>query len=162
MRVHQHGASLRRHAGASSNSTNVLDEPADHAIGRSRGGLTTKAHLVVDGNGQGLSPLLTPGQARDSPTLPQVLDGIVVPRLAHPSYAEPHWPPMPLVCCSVSRRARYRDTVMTLVFITVKVGSHAEFEGVTAAKPFNDRRKTTRACYGCLDARRELDVEVQQ
>ncbi|WP_330230395.1 IS5 family transposase [Nocardia sp. NBC_00508] len=81
VRVHQHGASLPRHAGASSNCTNLLDEPADHAIGRSRGGLTTKAHLVVDGNGRGLSLLLTPGQAGDSPMLALVLDGIVVPRL---------------------------------------------------------------------------------
>ncbi len=81
VRVHQHGASLPRHAGVSSNYENLLDEPADHAIGRSRGGLTTKAHLVVDGNGRGLSLLLTPGQAGDSPMLPQVLDGIVVPRL---------------------------------------------------------------------------------
>ncbi|MFI2477053.1 IS5 family transposase [Nocardia xishanensis] len=81
VRVHQHGANLPRHAVASSNYANLLDEPADHAIGRSRGGLTTKAHLVVDGNGRGLSLLLTPGQAGDSPMLPHVLDGIVVPRL---------------------------------------------------------------------------------
>ncbi|MGY2087940.1 IS5 family transposase [Nocardia gipuzkoensis] len=38
-------------------------EPADHAIGRSRGGLTTKVHLVADGHGRGLAVLLTPGQA---------------------------------------------------------------------------------------------------
>lgn len=81
VRVHQHGGSLPRHTGVSSNRTNVLDEPADHAIGRSRGGLTTKAHLVVDGNGRGLSLLLTPRQAGDSPMLAQVLDGIVVLRL---------------------------------------------------------------------------------
>lgn len=61
VRAHQHGASSPRHAGTSSNYTNLLEEPADHAIGRSRGGLTTKAHLVVDGNGRGLSLLLTPG-----------------------------------------------------------------------------------------------------
>lgn len=81
VRVHQHGASLPRHAGTSSNYTNLLDEPADHAIGHSRGGLTTKAHLVVDGNGRGLSLLLTPGQAGNSPMLSPVLDGIVVPHL---------------------------------------------------------------------------------
>ncbi|WP_433716746.1 transposase [Nocardia sp. CA-084685] len=56
-------------------------EPADHAIGRSRGGLTTKAHLAVDGNGRGLAVLITPGQAGDSPMLPEVLNGVVVPRL---------------------------------------------------------------------------------
>ncbi len=81
VRVHQHGASLARHTGAPSNYKNLHDEPADHAIGRSRGGLTTKAHLVTDGNGRGLAVLITPGQAADSPMLPNVLDGVAVPRL---------------------------------------------------------------------------------
>ncbi|WP_433594672.1 transposase [Nocardia sp. CA-145437] len=56
-------------------------EPADHAIGRSRGGLTTKIHLATDGAGRGLAVLLTPGQTNDSPLLPQLLDAVVVPRL---------------------------------------------------------------------------------
>ena len=38
-------------------------EPDDHAIGRSRGGLTTKTHALVDGNGMGLVIALTAGQA---------------------------------------------------------------------------------------------------
>jgi transposase len=48
------------------------------AIGRSRGGLTTKIHLAVDGRGQPLSILLTPGQAHDNPLLTGLLDGISV------------------------------------------------------------------------------------
>ncbi|MDQ0938453.1 hypothetical protein QFZ67_000158 [Streptomyces sp. V1I1] len=36
-------------------------EPTDHAVGRSRGGLTTKVHLAADGSP--LSFMLTPGQA---------------------------------------------------------------------------------------------------
>ena len=48
-------------------------EPVDHAIGRSRGGLTTKPHTLVDGNGTGPDPtrcaagrqgLLQPGAPR--------------------------------------------------------------------------------------------------
>jgi hypothetical protein len=35
--------------GARSNYKKFGDEPADHAIGRSRGLLTTKTHLVADG-----------------------------------------------------------------------------------------------------------------
>ncbi|MGW5106147.1 transposase [Nocardia sp. NPDC004123] len=54
---------------------------ADHAIGRSRGGLTTKVHLAADGEGRGLAVLLTPGQTNDSPLLPPLLDTLVVPRL---------------------------------------------------------------------------------
>lgn len=55
-------------------------EPADHGIGRSRGGLTSKIHLVVDGRGLPLSVVLTPGQAGDNPQLLPALDAIRVPR----------------------------------------------------------------------------------
>jgi transposase len=47
-------------------------------LGRSRGGLSTKIHLAVDGRGRPLSILLTPGQAGDNPQLLNVLDGIAV------------------------------------------------------------------------------------
>lgn len=57
-------------------------EPADHAVGRSWGGLTTKAHLATDGDGRGLAVLLTAGQAGDSPMMPAVLDAVAVPRHA--------------------------------------------------------------------------------
>lgn len=48
------------------------------ALGRSRGGLTTKIHLAVDGRGRPLSILLTPGQAGDNPQLWPLLDAIEV------------------------------------------------------------------------------------
>lgn len=57
------------------------EEPADHAIGRSRGGLTTKTHALVDGNGLPLVIALTPGQANDSPALPKLLAELRVPRV---------------------------------------------------------------------------------
>ena len=56
-------------------------EPGDHAIGRSRGGLTTKTHALVDGRGLPLVIGVTPGQAHDSPALPRLLDELCVPRL---------------------------------------------------------------------------------
>ncbi len=72
-RVHQHAATLARSRGqavptqgARSNDKNPRsrrDEPDDHAIGRSRGGLTTKAHALVDGRGLPLVLAVTPGQA---------------------------------------------------------------------------------------------------
>ena len=49
------------------NYTNPRFEPPDHGIGRSRGGLSTKIHQLVDGNGLPLVTLITPGQAGDSP-----------------------------------------------------------------------------------------------
>ncbi|MFI0169629.1 IS5 family transposase [Streptomyces sp. NPDC017095] len=56
-------------------------EPAGHAIGRSRGGLTTKIHHAVDGNGRPLSVVVTPGQVHDVQVLPLLLGGIRVSRL---------------------------------------------------------------------------------
>jgi transposase len=50
------------------------------ALGRSRGGLSTKIHLAVDRRGRPLSILLTGGQAGDNPQLLNVLDAIAVNR----------------------------------------------------------------------------------
>lgn len=50
------------------------------ALGRSRGGLTSKIHLAVDGRGLPMSVILTPGQAGDNPQLLPLLDQIVVGR----------------------------------------------------------------------------------
>lgn len=65
------------------------DEPEDRgraqarqALGRSRGGLTTKVHLAVDGRGLPLSIVLTPGNVNDATAFGQVLAGIRVPRAA--------------------------------------------------------------------------------
>jgi transposase len=54
-RAHQHGTTLSREldtagdTGAWSNHRNFREEPPDHAIGRSRGGLSTKIHHAGDG-----------------------------------------------------------------------------------------------------------------
>lgn len=48
------------------------------ALGRSRGGLSTKIHLAVDGRGRPLSVLLTGGQAGDNPQLMNLLEAIRV------------------------------------------------------------------------------------
>ncbi|MGW5986134.1 IS5 family transposase [Streptomyces anulatus] len=56
------------------------DEPDDHALGRSRGGLTTKIHLACDGKGRPLAILVTPGQRHDSVCARPLLERIRVPR----------------------------------------------------------------------------------
>jgi transposase len=56
-------------------------EPTDHALGRSRGGLTTKLHLGCEQGQKPLALVLTAGQRGDSPQFTVVLDGIRVPRL---------------------------------------------------------------------------------
>lgn len=60
--------------GAESNDkTSELD---DHGIGRSRGGLTTKVHALVDGGVHPVALLLSPGQAGDNPRLVPLLDAL--------------------------------------------------------------------------------------
>ena len=54
---------------------------ADEGLGRSRGGLTSKAHLACGGKGRPLAIVITPGQRHDSTQLEAVLEGIRVPRL---------------------------------------------------------------------------------
>ena len=54
--------------------------PEDEALGRSRGGLTTKLHLSCDGKGRPLSVLVTPGQRHESTQLGALLDAIRVGR----------------------------------------------------------------------------------
>ena len=63
-----------------SNDKNLLEEPPDHAIGRSRGGLSTKIHALVDGNKRPLVILLGPGQGGDSPMFKNLLDALKVER----------------------------------------------------------------------------------
>lgn len=50
-----------------------IDEPQDHALGRSRGGFSTKIHLLVDGNGHPLGFHLTGGQVHDSTVVDSVM-----------------------------------------------------------------------------------------
>jgi transposase len=56
-------------------------EPADHALGRSRGGWTSKLHLACEQGRRPLSLLVTAGQRGDSPQFTPVIEAIRVPRL---------------------------------------------------------------------------------
>ena len=59
--------------GAVSNYKNLPGEPVDHALGRSRGGWTTKIHALIDASCAPLTVTLTPGQAGDNPQLASLL-----------------------------------------------------------------------------------------
>ncbi|MEU6164859.1 IS5 family transposase [Streptomyces tanashiensis] len=73
VRAHQHAADARKKGASAA-------EPTDYALGRSRGGLTTKIHLAADGNCRPLAFVLTAGQAGDAPAFAQVMAAIRVPR----------------------------------------------------------------------------------
>jgi len=56
-----------------------LGEPPDHALGRSRGGFTTKLHLVTDGRGLPLAVELSAGEAAESKYAAPVLSAVTIP-----------------------------------------------------------------------------------
>ncbi|MFJ8253775.1 IS5 family transposase [Streptomyces sp. NPDC094466] len=73
-RAHQHAAgALKRESGR--------EEPADHALGRSRGGLSTKIHLASDARARPLAIIVTAGQAGDSPAFTSLMAALRVPRV---------------------------------------------------------------------------------
>ncbi|MGW5864608.1 IS5 family transposase [Streptomyces sp. NPDC055239] len=59
----------------------VFAEPSDHALGRSRGGFTTKLHLAVEQRQKPMSIVVTAGQRGDSPQFEPVLEKVRVPRI---------------------------------------------------------------------------------
>lgn len=52
------------------------DSQAEESLGRSRGGLTTKIHALVDGLGNPLKFILTPGQQHDITQAEPLTEGI--------------------------------------------------------------------------------------
>ncbi|WP_435840962.1 IS5 family transposase [Streptomyces flaveolus] len=72
VRAHQHAAEARKKG----------PRPAspDRALGRSRGGLTTKIHFAADSRCRPLAFVLTPGQAGDAPAFKPVMNRLRVPR----------------------------------------------------------------------------------
>ena len=69
VRAHQHSAGAPK-------------KDDDHAMGRSKGGLSTKIHALVDALGNPLRFLLTPGQVHDlvgaGALLPQIAAGVLI------------------------------------------------------------------------------------
>ncbi len=54
----------------------VANEPADHALGRSRGGWGTKFHIVTDGQGTPLAAGVTAGQRHESTQFEFIVEAV--------------------------------------------------------------------------------------
>ena len=82
MRARQHAAGARRR-GESQRAPpgGVAAEPADQALGRSRGGVSTKVHLASEQGQKPLSFVVTAGKRGDAPLFEAVMAGIGVARL---------------------------------------------------------------------------------
>ncbi|MGY3334882.1 transposase [Streptomyces filamentosus] len=81
-RAHQHAAGARKGAPTIGSKEGAVParHRADEGLGRSRGGLTSKIHLVGEGGRRPLGMLITPGQAHDGVMLEQVMAEVRVPR----------------------------------------------------------------------------------
>ncbi|MFE7581114.1 IS5 family transposase [Streptomyces gardneri] len=73
-RAHQHAAGARK------KGLQAGPNRGDQALGRSRGGLSTKVHLASDSRARPLALRVTAGQAGDAPAFETVMAGIRVPR----------------------------------------------------------------------------------
>jgi transposase len=91
-RAHQHAAGARKDSAAQQELPGGAagPEPGDHALGRSRGGLTSKFHLAVEQGQKPLAVIVTAGQRGDSPQFVPVLDKI---RVARPGRGRPRTRP---------------------------------------------------------------------
>lgn len=65
-----------------------MQEPADHALGRSRGGFGTKIHLVCDSHGFIVGIHVTAGQAHES----KAFEPTMARRLFHRRRGQRRWP----------------------------------------------------------------------
>ena len=65
-----------------------MQEPPDHALGRSRGGFGTKIHVVCDSNGFLVAIHVTAGQAHES----KAFKPTMARRLYHRRHGGRRWP----------------------------------------------------------------------
>ncbi|MFB9681773.1 IS5 family transposase [Streptosporangium vulgare] len=81
-RAHQHAAGARKR-GIYRRSRPAASPPSrnDHGLGRSRGGLTPKLHLVAEQGQKPMSIVIAAGRRGDSPQFEPVLEAICVPRI---------------------------------------------------------------------------------
>ena len=71
---------MPRERGENTAARRRLGEPAHHALGRSRGGLSTKLTLVTDGRGLPLAVALSAGHAHETRYAVSMLDAVRIRR----------------------------------------------------------------------------------
>ena len=117
-------------------------------IGRSRGGLTTTLHTLVDGNGRPLVIEAGPGQGGDSPMLPVLLGYL---RVARNGPGRPRTRPDALQAnkahSSRSHRALLRERGITAVIPErADQQSHRLRRGAAGGRPVSYDRERYKDC----------------
>ena len=109
------------------------------AIGRSRGGLTSKIHLLVEGRGRPMAAILTAGQVHDSTQMAAVLDRIRVP---HPGRGRPRKRPVSLLTDKAytgnpCRQTLRKHRIVALIPTRENERSVQKKKGSAGGRPFN-------------------------
>ncbi|WP_196924138.1 IS5 family transposase [Micromonospora vinacea] len=145
-RAHQHAAGARREPDAQKEPPGGSGEPepTDHALGRSRGGWTTKLHLGCKQGRQPLAMLLTAGQRGDSPQFTTILARIRVPR---PGGGRP--------------RVRPERVLADKAYSSKANREHLRHRGITACIPIKADQATNRRKKGSKGGRPPaFDAEI--
>ncbi|MHA6803660.1 IS5 family transposase [Salinifilum ghardaiensis] len=134
-RAHQHAAGARHRPEQQVEPPG--DEPSDHALGRSRGGLSTKIHLACEQGRKPLSLLITAGQAGDSPQMIPVLDAI---RVTRPGRGRPRTRPDRVLAdkaysSAANRRYLRRRAIPATIATPKDQAAHRRARGTAGGRP---------------------------
>ena len=153
-RTHQHAAGARRNGEQQVEPPGGVEtEPDDHALGRSRGGWTTKIHLACEQGRKPLSFVITAGHRGDSPQFVPVLEAVRVPR---PGHGRPRERPVRVLAdkaySSAGNRAWLRRHGIRAT-IPIKIGqaAHRRRRGSAGGRPpaFDAERYKQRHAVEC-------------
>ncbi|WP_079052529.1 IS5 family transposase [Streptomyces regalis] len=162
VRAHQHAAGAR-------NKGPLTGEPDNHALGRSRGGLTTKVHLAADSQCRPMAFVLTPGQFGDAPAFESVMAALRVPR---PTGRPRTRPVMVLVDKAYSSRAirgrLRRRGIRAVIPVPAGQRAHRQRRGSRGGRPpafdreADKQRNTVERCIGRLKQWRGIATRYEK
>lgn len=113
------------------------EEPEDHALGRSRGGFSTKIHLVGDAGGVPIHFELSAGQSHENTTLEDLLNGIDQEMTTGTGEVVP-WPEA--IAGDKGYRAEWIDQMLLDLNVTPVIPSKKNEDRETRAVEFDKKR----------------------
>ena len=137
-RAHQHAAGARRDGSAQREPPGgVRAESADHGLGRSRGGFSTKVHLACEQGHKPLAIVVTAGQRGDAPQFTTVMDAICVPRTGR---GRPRRRPVPVLAdkaysCRAIRAWLRRRGIRATIPVPADQARHRARRGRRGGRP---------------------------
>lgn len=123
------------------------DEPEDHALGRSRGGFTTKIHILCDAKAHPLHFELSAGQVHDSAMLDEVMVG--ADNALHDEHGAPIAWPLKLAG-DKGYRAAWIDEYLMNLGITPVIPSKANEDRTARPVEFDKAAYRRRSIVECL------------